>query len=129
MREVEGGEVFGPLGWWEELVGWIDGCMLLECTGLWNYVFFLEQKRKWKEKRKEEEKEKKKKKPRKKKQKEEKNKNLPEHPPPSSTTPKSSLSKPSKPPPSESATSPLSRPCINSKTENSPLVQLQQHLD
>jgi len=53
MREVEGGEVFGPLGWWEELVGWIDGCMLLESTGLWNYVLFLEIKRKEKTKRKE----------------------------------------------------------------------------
>lgn len=46
MREVEGGEVFGPLGCWEELVGWIDGCMLLESTGLWNYVLFLGKKKK-----------------------------------------------------------------------------------
>lgn len=60
MREVEGGEVFGPLGGWkEELVVWMDGWMLLESTGLWNYVLFLERKgrtkkdRKKKEKRKE----------------------------------------------------------------------------
>lgn len=52
MREVEGGEVFGPLGFWGELVGWMDGWMLLESTGLWNYVFFLEGKRKGEKKQK-----------------------------------------------------------------------------
>lgn len=52
MREVEGGEVFGPLGFWKELVVWMDGCMLLESTGLWNHVLSLEQKIKGKTKNK-----------------------------------------------------------------------------
>lgn len=62
MREVEGGEVFGPLGCWDVLVVWIDGWMLPECTGLWNYVLFLERKGKGKRKRKRKQRKKKQKK-------------------------------------------------------------------
>lgn len=38
--------MFGPLGCWGELVVGMDGWMLLECTGLWNYVLSLGKKKK-----------------------------------------------------------------------------------
>lgn len=44
--------MFGPLGWWGELVLWMDGWMLLESTGLWNYVLSLGKKEKDKKKKK-----------------------------------------------------------------------------
>lgn len=45
--------MFGPLGCWRELVVWIDGWMLAESTGLWDYVLFLGKKEKGREKEKE----------------------------------------------------------------------------
>lgn len=62
MREVEGGEVFGPLGCWGELVGWMDGWMVLESTGMCDHVLFLERKRKKKDEREKDMKKKEKKK-------------------------------------------------------------------